>query len=86
MKVQAASSSDPIGYDFDNPDFPPIATQGGGVYQLANDTAALNTALAQAMIWVFESLVHFATANVPSTQTAFGNGFYVASFEPSSSL
>jgi type IV pilus assembly protein PilY1 len=70
-----------IGFDIDFPLLSDAASHGGGTYQTADDSASLVTAFLNATGSVFEGLVSFTSATVPSSRTAFEDAFFSAYFD-----
>jgi hypothetical protein len=75
----------PIGFAFDTALLQETADNSDSVYYTADTAEELKQAMLAATAAIFDSLVAFSAASVPSSRSAFGDGFYAAHFEPSAS-
>jgi len=74
-----------VGFTVASPLLQNAATQGHGVYYQSNNANDLADSLTQAITDIIAKNTTLSSATVPSTRTAFGNGFYTAYFVPSGS-
>jgi type IV pilus assembly protein PilY1 len=76
-----------IGFTIDHPLLRETATNGDGSYFTtdAANVGALATQLSDALLDIIDRSTSFTAATVPSSRTAFGDGFYTAYFIPSQS-
>jgi type IV pilus assembly protein PilY1 len=74
-----------IGFTIDHPLLQETATNGDGRYFTtdATNVAALSAQLSDALLEIINRSSTFTAASVPSSRTAFGDGFYTAYFLPS---
>ena len=73
----------PIGFFLDAALLQETADNGGGQYFTAESAEEFELALNKATAGIMDSLAAFSAASVPSSRSAFGDGFYTAFFEPS---
>ena len=72
-----------VGFTVDSPLLQNAATRGNGAYFQTNNATELENALVGAIQDIIAKNTTLSSATVPSTRTAFGNGFYTAYFVPS---
>ncbi len=72
-----------VGFALDTPLLQDAADRGDGQYYSSNDATELGDALATAVNDILLRNTTLTAANVPSSRTAFSNGFYTAYFAPS---
>ena len=73
-----------IGFDSDPRVLEDGAANGGGTYQTANSAATLAQAFLNATQTIFDGLVSFTGATVPSSRTAFSDALFNAYFHANS--
>ncbi|HTO69663.1 MAG TPA: PilC/PilY family type IV pilus protein [Myxococcota bacterium] len=71
-----------VGFTVDSPLLQNAATRGNGQYFQTNNADELSTALISAIQDIIAKNTTLSSATVPSTRTAYGNGFYTAYFVP----
>jgi len=72
-----------VGFTVSSPLLQNSATRGSGAYFQTNNASELENALTSAIVDIIARATTLSSATVPSTRTAFGNGFYTAYFVPS---
>ncbi len=73
-----------LGFTLDHPLLSETAAAGHGEYFTANSAAGLADQITSAILDIIDRSSSFTAATVPSSRTTFGDGFYAAYFEPSS--
>lgn len=71
-----------IGFTIDHPLLRDTAVNSTGEYYIATNAAQLSASLRAALLDIIERATSFTAATVPSSRTAFADGFYVAWFKP----
>ncbi|MFQ5513572.1 MAG: pilus assembly protein [Myxococcota bacterium] len=74
-----------IGFTIDHPLLSETAANGSGTYFTTSDTSVLVAQLSAALQDIIARSTAFAAATVPTSRSAFGDGFYNAYFVPDSS-
>jgi type IV pilus assembly protein PilY1 len=73
-----------VGFTIDHPLLQETAYNGSGSYFTTSSSAILALQLGAALQDIIERSSSFSATTVPTGRTAFGDGFYTAHFEPSS--
>ncbi len=73
-----------LGFTLDHPLLSEAAAAGDGQYFTANSSDGLAEQITSAILDIIDRSSSFTAATVPSSRTTFGDGFYTAYFEPSS--
>jgi Tfp pilus tip-associated adhesin PilY1 len=71
-----------VGFNVNAPLLQSAANAGGGQYYNTSNASDLADSLIQAVLEILQRNTSFSSATVPSTRTAFGDGFYTAYFLP----
>jgi Tfp pilus tip-associated adhesin PilY1 len=71
-----------VGFNVNAPLLQAAATAGGGSYYVTSNATDLAQSLINAVQEILQRNTSFSSATVPSTRTAFGDGFYTAYFMP----